>query len=129
MTQNDSSFAKVLGNVGMFVFLYIILMIPTYVLPYFGSNSTILNTAGQATGTGMLPVFWFHLGALIALMVITFFRGSLVNKMWLIIFPILAAIFDMAPTLSVIPLVPTVMHLCAIIIGVSSQRASIPQIA
>ena len=124
MEQNGNPLMKVLGNVAMFVLLYIVFMIPTYVLPYLGSNSSVLNTAGQASGAGMNPLLWLHLGALIALIVITFFRGTLVDKKWLVIFPILATVFDLVPVLSFIPLVPTVMHLCAIIMGVASQKAA-----
>jgi hypothetical protein len=43
--------------------------------------------------------------------------------MWLVIFPILAAVFDLFPGLSAIPLIPTVMHLLAIILGVVGATA------
>lgn len=117
---------KILGNATVFVILYILLMLPTYYLPYVGSNSSLTGAASLATQGGMLPAFWLHLGLLIALVVITWFRGTLIDKKWLIIFPILAAVFDLAPALSLIPLIPTVMHLLAIILGVVGTKAPVP---
>ncbi len=93
-------------------------MIPTYILPYVGSNSAAIGALGAATDAGVNPAFWFHLIALVVLIDITETRGSVIGKKWILIFPILAAVFDLVPGLSMIPLIPTVMHLCAIIIGV-----------
>ncbi len=109
---------KLLGNPVIFVVLYIIFMIPTYLLPYLGSNSSVLNASGVSAGMGMNPMFWLHLLALVILIVLAWFRGKNVAKAWLIIFPVLALVFDLTPGLSSIPLVPTVMHLLAIILGV-----------
>ena len=111
-----------LRNPAIFAVLYILLMLPTYYLPYTGSNSAILGGLGQATEAGIHPYFWLHLLALIALIIITWLRGSQVDKKWLVIFPILATLFDLAPALNFIPLIPTVMHLFAIILGVSSKN-------
>ena len=117
---------KIFGNTAVFVLLYIVFMIPTYILPYFGSNSSIAISAGASVGNlSEFPQFWMHVGALILLMVVTWFRGSLVDKKWLLIFPILAAVFDFIPGLSSVPLVPTVMHLLAIILGVVGTKAPV----
>mgnify|MGYP003395355054 CR=1 FL=1 len=113
-----------LGNTVVFVVLYILFMLPTYYLPYLGSNSFVLNAVGVAAGAGISPAFWPHLGSLIVLIVVTWFRGSFVGKSWLVLFPILAAVFDLIPGLSSIPLVPTAMHLLAIILGVIGAAAS-----
>ena len=114
---------KFLGNAIVFVILYILFMLPTYYLPYLGSNSAVLNTAGEATNNGLSPALGLHVGSLIILIAIAWFRGSFIDKKWLIIFPILATIFDLGPGLSAIPFVPTVMHLFAIIQGVSGGKA------
>lgn len=45
-------------------------------------------------------------------------RGAFVGKVWLVIFPILAMVFDLIPGLSAIPLIPTVINLLAIILVV-----------
>lgn len=115
---------NMIGNKGMFVILYLLFMLPTYVLPYLGSNSAILSGAGVAAGAGLHPLFWVHLAALLVLVAITWCRGSLANKRWLIIFPILAAVFDLFPMLNAIPFGPTVMHLLAIILGVAGTTSA-----
>jgi hypothetical protein len=113
---------KILGHTAIFVGLYLVFMIPTYILPYMGSNSSIINAAGAANGIGMNPVFWLHLASLIILVILVWFRGINIDKKWLLIFPILALVFDLVPGLSSIPLVPTVMHLLAIILGVVGAK-------
>jgi hypothetical protein len=117
---------KFLGNAVVFVILYVLFMLPTYYLPYLGSNSAVVGALGAASDACINPAFWPHLGALIVLCVATWFRGALIDKSWLIIFPILATVFDLAPGLSSIPLVPTIMHLLAIILGVVGTKAVIP---
>ena len=118
---------KFLGNSVVFAILYVLFMLLTYYLPYIGSNSAVIGALG-ASGESVYitPMFWAHLGALTILIVITWFRGVLIDKTWLVIFPILATVFDLAPMLNLIPLVPTVMHLFAIILGVSGAKAAIP---
>lgn len=116
---------KFLGNAVLFVVLYILFMLPTYYLPYIGSNSSVVNALGAAADAGVNPAFWPHLGSLIVLIVITWFRGVFIDKKWLIIFPILAAVFDLMPGLSSIPLIPTVMHLLAIVLGVAVAKAAV----
>jgi hypothetical protein len=117
---------KFLGNAVVFVVLYILFMLPTYYLPYLGSNSAVVGAFGAAADAGINPAFWPHLGALIALAVIAWFRGALIDKKWLVIFPVLATVFDLAPGLSAIPLVPTVMHILAIVLGVIEAKAAVP---
>mgnify|MGYP001379576383 CR=1 FL=1 len=109
---------KYLANTFVFVTIYILFMLPTYYLPYLGSNSSAVNVLGAAAGEGLNPAFYFHLGALLVLLIITWIRGTYIRKKWLVIFPILASVFDLVPGLSMIPLVPTAMHLLAIILGV-----------
>lgn len=117
---------KFLGNAVVFVVVYILFMLPTYFLPYLGSNSAVVGTLGAVSEAGVNPAFWLHLGSLGVLIVMTWFRGVLIDKKWLIIFPILATVFDLVPGLNIIPLVPTVMHLLAIILGVAGVKASAP---
>jgi CHASE2 domain-containing sensor protein len=113
-----------------FVILYLLLMFPTYVLPYFGSNSAVVNAglaaadAAAGGGNGLNILMFAHLACLGGMVLITWLRGAVVGKGWLVIFPILASVFDMVPGLNWIPLVPTAMHLAAIIVGVSSQQVS-----
>ncbi len=116
---------KFLGNAVFFVLAYVVLMIPTYLLPYIGSNSTLSNAASQAAYNQMNPFFWLHAGVLVLLILITWLRGSLVGKKWLTVFPFLAAVFDMVPGLNFIPLIPTVLHLCAIVMGARGDSAAV----
>ena len=119
---------KALGNAPVFVVAYIIFMLPTYFLPYAGSNSLILHGIDAASGSGSLNfAFWLHMGSMLILCFLCWVRGAYVSKAWLIIFPILAIVFDFVPGLSAIPLVPTVMHLLAIILGVVGAKVPLQQ--
>lgn len=117
--------SRIVANGPTFAILYILAMIPTYILPYMGSNSATLSVAGAATGYGFYPLFWVHLAFLLILCVLAYCRGTLVAKVWIVILPILALIFDLVPGLNIIPLVPTVMHLIAVIVGLSSKRVDL----
>lgn len=114
---------KALGNAPVFVVAYVLFMLPTYYLPYAGSNSAVVGTVVAAAGGGINPAFWLHLGALLVLCFLCWVRGAYVAKGWLVVFPILATVFDLAPGINIIPLIPTVMHLLAIILGVVGSKA------
>lgn len=109
---------SIFRNVFVFVLGYVTLMIPTYVLPWLGSNSAVFNAVGVAVGHGLTPQWWAHAWCLVMLILMTWLRGSLINKKYLPVFPFLATVFDLTPGLSMIPLIPTVLHLAAIILGV-----------
>lgn len=111
---------KYVANGPTFVVIYVILMIPTYLLPYVGSNSIAVNSAGSALGIGISPQFFMHLIALLVLCGLGWLRGSYVGKQWLVTFPILALFFDSLPGLNYVPMVPTAMHVAAIVLGVAS---------
>ncbi len=104
------------GAVG-FVISYLVFMVPTYLLPYFGSNSAIVGAIGAAMGRGFTPMFWLHAWCLVMLVLVTSVRAKNIGKGWLLIFPVLASLFDLVPVLNLIPLVPTVMHLLALVLG------------
>ncbi|MEZ5743716.1 MAG: hypothetical protein R3D89_08305 [Sphingomonadaceae bacterium] len=114
-----------LRDKNFYMWLYIAVMVPTYVLPYVGSNSILL---GAASFGGTLPQFLAHLACLIALCVLAKFRGDHIGKGWIVWFPILAAIFDMVPLLSLLFFVPTVMHICALVIGMGEPDETSPDI-
>lgn len=121
-----------MGNGPTYLIGYLLFMIPTYVLPYFGSNSIVANSVMAAADASTsevnglnLPLF-VHLICLAALCVLAWVRGDLIGKKWIVVFPILAAFFDMMPGFNWIPLVPTAMHIAAIIVGVSGTRAPPP---
>ncbi|MEY2860861.1 MAG: hypothetical protein RL392_1319 [Pseudomonadota bacterium] len=115
-------FASTLG----FLASYLVLMVPTYLLPYTGSNSSIVNGASAIMGRGPTPMWWMHFWCLFMLILIGHVRGRLVGKGYLLAFPIVALVFDLTPGLSSIPLVPTVMHLLCMILG---AMGSVPEAA
>jgi len=120
---------KILNHTAVFVSVYLAFMIPTYLLPYVGSNSAVINAASASSGLGMNPAFWLHLLSLLALLALAWFRGINLGKKWLIIFPVIALIFDFVPGLSSIPLVPTVMHLLTLILGVIITTEPVKQLS
>ena len=118
-----NSIKQAMGNVGIFVIAYVIFMVPTYLLPYLGSNSSVAQGMAMAAGQSALKIpFILHLLSLLVLCVLAKFRGDAVGKTWLVALPVLALLFDLVPFLSAIPMVPTVMHTVALIVGVVSSR-------
>lgn len=101
----------------LFFVLYAIFLVPTYLLPYAGSNSSVLNALGAAAGMGLTPQFWAHVACLFVLIFITWLRGCATERQWIAVFPAIAALFDMTPGLSLIPLLPTAMHVAALVMG------------
>jgi len=113
---------KFVANTVMYVVGYTVLMVPTYILPYMGSNSLLINSAAAVAGAGVFALLLIHLAFLGALVLLAWARGKLIGKGWLVGLPIAAAMFDIVPGLSLIPLAPTVFHLAAIIVGVKDER-------
>ena len=110
-------------NTPAFVIAYLALMVPTYILPYFGSNSAVVNVFSAAMGMGPTPQWWMHVWFLIMLAVLGWLRGSVIGKAYLPVFPVIAGVFDMTPGLSMIPMIPTVMHLVGVILGAMGAAA------
>lgn len=117
---------NILRNTPIFVVAYLLLMMPTYILPYFGSNSSLINALGAGLGLGFSPQWWAHVWSLVMLALIAWVRGCWIKKGYLTIFPVMAGVFDIFPILSVIPLVPTVMHIMAIVVGVKVDGETEP---
>jgi hypothetical protein len=109
---------KIFRNTPVYMVAYLLFMLPTYILPYFGSNSSLINAMGMGMGLGFPPQWWAHAWSLVMLAMIAWVRGGWIGKSYLPIFPVLAGVFDMFPILSAIPLVPTVFHVVALIVGV-----------
>ena len=117
------SIKKAMSNVLFFVVAYIIFMLPTYLLPYLGSNSAVAQGAAMAAGASALQIpFILHLISLLILCYLSKLRGDAIGKSWLLAFPVIGLLFDMVPFLSAIPLVPTIMHTLAIVLGVIGSQ-------
>lgn len=97
-----------------FLVFYLVAMVPTYILPYFGSNSLLaaLSTMGI---TLLFSVV--HIACFVVMIWAAYLRGPVVGKRFLWAFPLAAMFFDLVPGLSLVPLVPTVMHAIALIVG------------
>ena len=117
---------KLLRNSVVYVVAYLILMIPTYILPYFGSNSALIGAASIGAVGSTFPTFWYHATIIYVLIMLAWGRGYYVAGRWLWIFPTIAFAFDLLPVLNWVPLVPTAMHLCALILGVITPRVAQP---
>lgn len=126
-SQQRGAITRALIHPVGYVLFYIFGMAPTYILPYLGSNSTALNTIGVAAGVGPNPMFWLHLLAILFLCFLAWMAGSSRGKGWIVVFPVLAGAFDLVPGLNFVPLVPTVMHLIAIVLCVASPQLSSQQ--
>lgn len=108
----------------VFVLAYLALMVPTYVLPYLGSNSTIFNGVAVGTGFGMTPMWWAHVWCLAMLVVIAWLRGARIGKGFLPFLSLAAGLFDLTPVLSVIPFVPTVFHVITLALGIKGTEVA-----
>lgn len=109
---------RVVGHAAVFVAAYILVMLPTYVLPWVGSNSALLTRVAAGQG----KTNWFlilHVTLLVLLAALTWIRGTVIDKRWIVVLPILAGIFDLVPVLNSIPLVPTTLHIVVIVLGVA----------
>lgn len=111
----------IIQNPATYVVAYLALMVPTYILPYFGSNSTLINAFSAAAGMGPIPQWWAHVWFLTMLALLGWLRGAVIGKAFLPLFPALAGVFDIVPGLSAIPLVPTLLHVAGIILGASNS--------
>lgn len=106
-----------LRNKNIFIILYLLFVTPTYILPYFGSNSTVANSVSIYVGAGPTPLWWLHLFFLILLVNVSWIRGNLIKKPVLVIFPLAVIFFDLVPIFNSIPMVPTLLHVACILFG------------
>lgn len=108
----------------LYLAAYLLLLIPTYILPYLGSNSSLINAVSTAVGMGISPLWWAHAWFLTMLIILAWWRGKWNGKGYLAVFPVLACAFDLVPVLNLIPLVPTVLHIVAMVLGVIGEKVT-----
>jgi regulator of nucleoside diphosphate kinase len=111
----DFKMNKTFANTTIFVSAYIALMLITYCLPNLDSQSFM----AQSLNVSIFSAF-LHISAMLGLIWISLIRGVLIGERWLVLLPIVAFAFDFIPKLSAIPIVPSIYHLLAIVIGAVS---------
>lgn len=95
-----------------FFLFYVLAITPTYFLPYLGSNSLVVSGVLSSTP------FRLHLLFLYSAAVIAWFRGRITAQHSLAAYPVIAGLFDLAPGLNWIPLIPTAFHVTTLLKGV-----------
>lgn len=97
---------SLLQQPGFVLGLMALSFIPAYVLPYYGSNSSIANAAYYLMRQDLLVTFWVHLFCYGVAILLMWQAQKGVKKAW-VAAPLLAAVFDLTPGLSSLPLIPT----------------------
>jgi len=125
-----------------YAIFYFICIIPPYFLTLLGSNEWLYRNLYHKvppigysfSGTGLWLFVW-HLLFLGLLCLLAWRRGKAIQKIWLVIFPIIATVVQLAPFPMIetpyhlafplyVRLIPIMMHICAIVIGVLPDRKS-----
>jgi hypothetical protein len=109
------------------VLLYLGLVLPTYLLPYLGSNASLLRASARSMGvrdTTTPGLFTLHLACLATLCGLALVRGGVIGRRWLVGLPALALVFDLTPGLSLLPLVPTLLHVGAVAFGAADRPST-----
>lgn len=101
------------GGTLAFAFFYVLLMLPMYYLPFQGPDYL------TASDIGGLSPYLNHLAAFFVLIGVTWARGAEIKQEWIVVFPILAGVFDVMPLFSTVPYAMTLFHAAAIVVGVS----------
>lgn len=99
----------------IFILLFFIAAIPTYVIRYLGFAVIISDTTVESASEIGDAVNIMLLVCYVAMMLIAYFRGRKIGKGYLASFPVIAGVFDIV--LVFIPFVPTVMMLLTLILG------------
>lgn len=129
--KRDAKAKGFLRNPAWYVGAYLVAILPTYVLPYAGSNSASARVAcatsnfvtndigrgGTHCMTFLNVMLALHMLCFVVIGYLAFARGSLIGKKWLLVFPVLAAFFDLMPGFSSIPLFPTILNVIGIVVG------------
>lgn len=118
---------KAIANSAIFVGAYVVLMALTYYLSNLGSTTLVTQTldgTGLADSSVSLITLFLHICAMLGILWVSFVRGVMISERWLVLLPIVAFAFDFIPKLSSIPIVPSIYHLLAIVIGVACPIVS-----
>lgn len=113
---------KRLDNAAVFAITYVVLVLPTYLLPYMRVDSSAPYHVDNVGADALSFPFLIHLVSMITLCSICWVRGTIVDKKWLVALPMIAFAFEFIAKLTVIPYVPSMYHVLAIIVGVASTN-------
>lgn len=105
---------KAFANTSLFTLTYVICLIPTYYAAY----------AGIAENASLDAPAILYLLSMLGIWAICLIRGDIIGKLWLVLIPTVAFIFNLTPALTSIPIVPYAYHLLAILLG-----AALPSVA
>ena len=133
MDQQAKSMARGLST-GAFLAMFLIPFILTYIVgwlsPFLGSASVVGAMAGDDTFSGTwLGVKAFLAALYICMAAASFLRGVANGTKWAVAFPLAAAVFDIVPGLSLIPFVPTILNVIALVVGVRAGTTTGPRVA
>ena len=117
--RQQSNILSIFGHTAVFVTIYLVLMLPTYALPFFGSNSAVLSGSYSGATNEISPATILHVVTWLLIIALTGVRGKIIGKLWIVVLPVIGTVFDFMPVLSSIPLVITVLHIVTIILGVA----------
>ncbi|WP_232415377.1 MULTISPECIES: GreA/GreB family elongation factor [Methylotenera] len=116
--------SKALSSTKVFVGSYVFFMMLTYYLAQLGAQSPFLQGLDVAGASVYNFPFFLHLSAMLILLWICFVRGAIIGERWLVLLPMVVFAFELIPKLSTIPVVPTIYHLLAIVVGAACPIVS-----
>ena len=116
-------------STGLFLTVFLISFVLTYVVgwlsPFLGLASMGASMAGADAFSWTWLVGKAFLAALyICMAAASFLRGVANGTKWAVAFPLAAGVFDIAPLLSLVPLVPTALNIVALVVGVRAGTTS-----
>jgi hypothetical protein len=106
-----------------FFYAYTILILPSYILPWVGSNSMMANIFSDQARWGF-SVHALSLGLAVG---ISFLRGRQINKPQLGSIALAALACDLIPIINLIPLLPSLFHGLTIMLGTNTKIGINPQ--
>lgn len=96
-----------------FFYAYAALIVPSYVLPWIGSNSMMAAIFSESARSG----FGFHALTLLGAVGLSFFRGWQIKKPHLGLIALTALACDFLPLINLIPFLPSLFHGITLLLG------------
>ncbi len=106
-----------------FFYAYTLLIIPSYILPWMGSNSMMANIFSNQARWGF-SVHALSLGLAVA---VSFLRGWQIKKPELGTISLAALGCDLIPIINLVPLIPSLFHGLTILLGTNTKIGISPR--